>query len=90
MVSMLCNDDTLPSNREDFIEIETENGMEKSTKYDVKDSCRSKCYCFIKGFFGGSTLYVNLFPCNDCAKIILLLVLRRLFTNKRGMINFII
>jgi dCMP deaminase len=65
------NDDTLPSNREDFIEIETENGMEKVTKYDVMTHAEANAIASSKASLVGSTLYVNLFPCNDCAKLII-------------------
>ena len=65
------NDDELPVNRIDTIEIKTEKGVEKVTKYDVITHGEANAIASSKSSLVGCTLYVNLFPCNDCAKLII-------------------
>ncbi len=65
------NDSILPSDRENTIEIETETGMEKVTKYDVITHAEANAIASSRSSLVGCTAYVNMFPCNDCAKLII-------------------
>ncbi len=65
------DDSNLPSSREDTIQIETANGMEEVTKYDVITHAEANAIASSKSSLLGCTIYVNLFPCNECAKLII-------------------
>ena len=65
------DDYILPSNRVDTIIIDTENGKEEVTKYDVITHAEANAIASSKFSLVGCTMYVNLFPCNDCAKLII-------------------
>ncbi len=64
-------DSTLPSDRKDHIEINTENGIEYVSKYDVMTHAEANAIASSKFSLVGGILYVNLFPCNECAKLII-------------------
>jgi dCMP deaminase len=79
------DDDMLPSNREDSIEIETDKGIELITKYDVMTHAEANAIASSKFSIEGGTLYVNLFPCNDCAKLIITAGIRKVvYKEKRN------
>lgn len=79
------NDKELPSNREDSFEIDTENGKEKVSKYDVITHAEANAIASSKTSLFGCTLYSNLFPCNECAKLIITAGIKKIvYVDKRN------
>lgn len=65
------DDSILPSDRIKTLQVETETGMEDVTKYDVITHAEANAIASSRNSLVNCTLYVNLFPCNDCAKLII-------------------
>jgi len=65
------DDKSLPSNRVDYFEIKTADGLEKVDKYDVITHAEANAIASSRNSLVGCTIYLNLFPCSECAKLII-------------------
>lgn len=71
------DDSFWPKNREDVYEIDLNGKKEQITKYEIVTHAEANAIASSRTALVGCTLYVNLFPCNECAKLIITAGIKR-------------